>query len=40
VTWLRARWGRWQAWTVAVPVLGAFGVVLAGEIARLLPNLL
>lgn len=40
LTWARSRWGRWQTWVAAVPVLGWLGVAAAGEIARLLPNLL
>lgn len=39
-TWLRARWGRWQAWLVSVPTLGFLGVVVADHAVRLLPNLL
>jgi LPXTG-site transpeptidase (sortase) family protein len=38
--WLAARWGRWQTWTVAVPVLGYLGLGVADQIARLLPNLM
>jgi LPXTG-site transpeptidase (sortase) family protein len=40
LTWARSRWGRWQSWVAAVPVLGFLGVAVAGEVARLLPNLL
>jgi sortase A len=40
VSWLGARWGRWQTWTVAVPVLGYFGVAVADQVSRLLPNLM
>jgi sortase A len=40
LTWARARWGRRQAWVVAVPVLGYLGVCAADHFARLLPNLL
>jgi sortase A len=40
VSWLGARWGRWQTWTVAVPVLGYFGLAVADQVARLLPNLM
>ena len=39
-TWLRARWGRWQAWLVAVPVLGYLGTATADYAIRLLPNML
>jgi sortase A len=40
VSWLGARWGRWQTWTVAIPVLAYFGLVVADQVARLLPNLM
>ena len=40
ISWLRSRWGRWQAWTVAVPVLGYFGLAVADQVTRLLPNLM
>ncbi|SNY62233.1 sortase [Paractinoplanes atraurantiacus] len=40
VTWLRRRLGRWHGWLIGVPVLGLLGVLVAGECARLLPNLL
>ena len=38
--WLRVRWGRWQAWLVAVPTLGFLGIMVIGHASRLLPNLL
>jgi hypothetical protein len=37
--WLGSRWGRWQTWTVAVPVLSYLGLGVADQLARLLPNL-
>jgi LPXTG-site transpeptidase (sortase) family protein len=40
ISWLRSRWGRWQTWTVAVPVLGYFGLAVADQVTRLLPNLM
>jgi sortase A len=40
ISWLGSRWGRWQAWTVAVPVLGYFGLEVADQVTRLLPNLM
>lgn len=40
ISWLGSRWGRWQTWIVAVPVLGYFGLEVADQIARLLPNLM
>jgi sortase A len=39
ITWARTRWGRWQTWIVAVPVLGYFGLEVADQVVRLLPNL-
>jgi LPXTG-site transpeptidase (sortase) family protein len=39
-TWARERWGRWQAWTVGVPVLLAIGWALSNQIVILLPNLM
>jgi LPXTG-site transpeptidase (sortase) family protein len=38
ITLARTRWGRWQTWIVAVPVLGYFGLAVADQVARLLPN--
>jgi hypothetical protein len=32
--------GRWQAWLVAVPVVGYLGLATADQAARLLPNLM
>ena len=40
MSWLGSRWGRWQTWAVAVPVLGYFGLAVADQVARLLPNLM
>ncbi|MFC0532542.1 sortase [Phytohabitans kaempferiae] len=40
VTYLRARWGGWQAWIVGAPVILALGLAIADQAARLLPNLL
>lgn len=37
--WVRTRWGRWQTWLAAAPVLGAVGLALADRVAFLLPNL-
>jgi len=38
--WLRARWGRWQAYSVSLPVVLAVGIGASGTAAQLLPNLL
>jgi len=38
-TWLRARWGRRQAWVAGIPVLIIMGAELADQLVRLLPNL-
>lgn len=40
ITWARGRWGRWQVWIVAVPVLGFFGLAVADQVSRLLFNLM
>jgi sortase A len=40
LSWLRNAWGRWQAWIIAVPVLGYVVLSISDEVARLLPNLL
>lgn len=40
IAWLRSHWGRWQTWTVALPVLGYLGLGVADQVARLLPNLM
>ena len=34
-----AKWGRWQAWTVGVPLLAVLGITIAHTTTRLLPNL-
>lgn len=36
----RRRWGTRQTWVAAVPVLVALGVLVSGQLTRLLPNLL
>ncbi|MFD8974956.1 MULTISPECIES: sortase [Streptomyces] len=36
----RRRWGARQTWVAAVPVLVALGVLVSGQLTRLLPNLL
>jgi len=40
ITWARGHWGRWQTWIVAVPVVLFFGLEVADQAARLLPNLM
>jgi sortase A len=40
ITWVRTRWGGWQTWIVAVPVIGFFGLMVADQVTRLLPNLM
>ncbi|MFL6173344.1 MAG: sortase domain-bontaining protein [Marmoricola sp.] len=40
VTWLRSSWAKWQAWVVAVPVIGIVGYHVDTLVAQLLPNLL
>ena len=38
--WIRSRWGRWQTWAIALPVLLSLGAATAGATMTLLPNLL
>jgi hypothetical protein len=38
--WAFHRWGRAQTWIVFLPLVTLIGLALAGEIVRLLPNLL
>ena len=40
IGWLGSRWGRWQTWAVAVPVLSYLGLEVADQVTRLLPNLM
>ncbi|WP_433830270.1 sortase [Actinoplanes sp. CA-015351] len=40
VAWIRQRLSPWHAWLIGLPVLGLLGLLVAGEAARLLPNLL
>jgi sortase A len=37
--WVRERWGRWQTWVAASPLLVALGLALADHVAYLMPNL-
>ena len=40
LAWARQRWGRWQVWIVAVPVVCFLSLVIADQVARLLPNIM
>jgi LPXTG-site transpeptidase (sortase) family protein len=40
VVYVHQRIGRWHAWVIGVPVLGALGITVADKAAALLPNLL
>jgi sortase A len=40
LSWFRQRWGRWQVWIVAVPVMGFLFLSVADQAAVLLPNLM
>lgn len=38
--WVRSRWGMWQTWVIALPVIISLGAFTAGAAMSLLPNLL
>jgi hypothetical protein len=38
--WCWFRWGRHQTWIVFTPLVGVVGLQVAGQVTRLLPNLL
>jgi sortase A len=40
LAWARQRWGRWQVWIVAVPVVCFISLSIADQVARLLPNIM
>jgi sortase A len=40
VAWVRHRVGPWHAWLIGVPVLSLLGVLVAGQCAQLVPNLI
>ncbi len=40
LAWTGQRWGRWQTWIVAVPVVIYLSLSIADQVARLLPNLM
>jgi hypothetical protein len=35
-----ARWGRWEAWLLGIPIALAVGIATASQAAQLLPNLM
>jgi sortase (surface protein transpeptidase) len=40
VRWVRSRWGIWQTWIIAIPVVLALGAATASNAMTLFPNLL
>ena len=40
LAWAARRWGRWQTWIIAVPVVAYLGLAIADQVARLLPNIM
>ena len=40
LTWVRHRLGPWHAWLIGLPVLSLLGVLVAGQVAQLVPNLI
>jgi sortase A len=40
LAWTRQRWGRWQTWIVAIPIVGFLSLSIADQVTRLLPNLM
>jgi sortase A len=40
LAWCKQRWGRWQTWIVAVPVMAFLGLSIADQVSRLLPNIM
>jgi len=40
LVWMSTRWGTWQTWVVAVPVVTALGVAVTNHIIMFLPNLI
>jgi sortase A len=40
LAWAGRRWGRWQTWIAAVPVVCFLSLSIADQVARLLPNLM
>ncbi|GAA2679016.1 sortase [Actinoplanes palleronii] len=40
LAWVRQRLSPWHAWLIGVPVLALLGLLVAGQVTRLLPNLI
>ncbi|MFF5295312.1 sortase [Paractinoplanes globisporus] len=40
LTWVRHRLGPWHAWLIGLPVLALLGILVAGQCAQLVPNLI
>ncbi|BCY05880.1 sortase [Actinoplanes sp. L3-i22] len=40
MAWVRQRLGLWHAWLIGLPVLTLLGLLVAGQVTRLLPNLI
>jgi len=40
VRWARTKWGGWQTWTIAIPILLPLGAAVSNAVMTLLPNLL
>ncbi|WP_245665371.1 sortase [Actinoplanes subtropicus] len=40
LTWVRHRLGPWHAWLIGLPVVALLGVLVAGQCAQLVPNLI
>ncbi|WP_433371959.1 sortase [Actinoplanes sp. CA-142083] len=40
LTWVRHRLGPWHAWLIGLPVLSLLGILVAGQCAQLVPNLI
>lgn len=40
VRWVRGRWGVWQTWTIAIPILLPLGAATSNAVMNVLPNLL
>lgn len=40
VAWVRQRLGLWHSWLIGIPVMALLGLLVAGQVTRLLPNLI